>query len=128
MSFKTLKFKWARKLLKAKMFVVMTEKESAIAVDGADPYSFTDAIALAAQSAELEMFNESLSKLVADHKDALEKLGGIPDEVKPEKEAAVVNRKVNAKPVAKTSKPVRQPRAKVRGSKTTQAKVPKKKA
>lgn len=71
MSFKTVKLRWAKKLLKAKMFVVMTEKESAIAIDGADPYTFTDALALAAQAAELEMFHSSLGELIRDHQRAL---------------------------------------------------------
>lgn len=93
MSFKTAKLKWAKKLLRAKMFVVMTEKESAIAIDGADPYSFTDAIALAAQAAELEMFQQSLAGLLKQHQDALKKLSGDSNV----KKSTTTRRKANAK-------------------------------
>lgn len=75
-SFNRVKLRWARKLLGAKMFVVMTEKESAIAIDGADPRSFTDALALAAQAAELEMFQEKLGGLIVAHHQALKDLNG----------------------------------------------------
>lgn len=112
MNFRMVKIKWARKLLKAKMFVIMTEKESAIAVDGADPYSFTDAVALAAQSAELEMFHESLGKLIADHKDALNKLGGVSNEPTTQK-APAASRETNAKPTPKGGKRVGQQKATV---------------
>ena len=113
MSFKTAKLKWAKKLLRAKMFVVMTEKESAIAIDGADPYSFTDAIALAAQAAELEMFQQSLAGLLKQHQDALKKLSGDDDA----KKASATRRKTSTKQTTETRvKRARQAKTAVRGS------------
>lgn len=92
MSFKRAKMKWAKKLLKAKMFVILTDKESAIAIDGVDPHSFTDALALAAQAAELQLFHEQLGDLLKEHAAALKVLSGVPDE-KPIKKAPATNRK-----------------------------------
>lgn len=124
MSFNTLKLKWARKLLKAKMFIVMTEKESAIAVDGADPYTFTDAMALAAQSAELEMFQQSLNQLVKDHQDALKNLSGVSNEAKTKK-SATSNRKADAVKSAEKTRHPRQLKASVRSDKTKETKAKK---
>lgn len=74
MSFTSIKIKWAQKLLKAKFFVVLTDKEAVIAIDGADPRSFTDLMALSSQTAEIEMFLDKLMLLSKDHKAAVDKL------------------------------------------------------
>jgi len=71
---RAVRVRWARKLLGAKYFVVLTDKESVIALAGVNPESFTDALALASQSAEIEMFYNSLGDLMKDHKKALNKL------------------------------------------------------
>lgn len=76
MSFKSLKLRWARKLLRAKYFVVMTDTESAIAFEGVNPNSFTDEIALRAQATELQQFYTQLGTLVGEHEEALKKLTG----------------------------------------------------
>ena len=76
MTFTGLKLKWAKRLLKAKYFVVLTDKESAIAIDGADPSSFTDMLALTAQAAEIDEFYSKLGELVKQHRDAVTKLTG----------------------------------------------------
>lgn len=70
---------WAKKLLKAKYFVVLTDKESVIALDGADPNSFVDVLALTAQSAEVNDFYEILGELVKDHAAAIKALTGEAD-------------------------------------------------
>lgn len=108
MSYKTVRFKWARKVLKAKMFVVLTEKESCIAIDGADPFSLTDSLALAAQTAELEMFRDSLNNTIRDHKLALDRLSGVTNENNQETTAAsgTAVRNTTAK-ATKQSRPVR---------------------
>lgn len=82
MTTKRIRIMWARKLLGAKHFVVMTDKESALMFEGIDPREFTDALALAAQAAELEAFQESLTGLMLEHKDAIDKLGVKSDKSK----------------------------------------------
>lgn len=72
------KLRWAKKLAQAKFFVVLTDKESVIALDGVDPNSFTDILALQAQSAELDSFMEALQELKAEHERKLDELEGGP--------------------------------------------------
>lgn len=79
MRFTTIKARWAKKILRAKYFVVLTDKESVIAIDGADPDSFTDLLGLSSQQAEIEMFYNKLGSLVKDHKLAIDKLTGVQD-------------------------------------------------
>ena len=76
MSFYRIKVRWAKKLLHAKYFVVLTDKESAIAIDGADPDSFVDHLALESQAAEVQMFYEKIAELVKTHNKALAKFQG----------------------------------------------------
>lgn len=71
MNYKATRLKWARKLLRAKYFVILTDKESVIAISGVDPSQFTDAMALAAQTAELVMFRDKLEELIVQHNKAL---------------------------------------------------------
>lgn len=79
MKFTAIRIKWAKKLLGAKYFVVLTDKESAIALDGAKPDSFTDILALSAQAAEVNKFYEMLGELVKQHEAAVEELIGKRD-------------------------------------------------
>jgi hypothetical protein len=72
-------------LMKAKFFVVLTDKQASLALDGVDPYSFTDVLALNAQAAELELFRDKLTELIKEHKKARKQLGGIADAVTSDK-------------------------------------------
>lgn len=71
MTYRTVKVKWARRLLRAKYFVVMTDRHSAILFEGVDPESIVDRTALEAQAAEIEYFYEQLGDLVKRHKKAV---------------------------------------------------------
>lgn len=68
------KTKWASKLIGSKFFVLLTDKESVISLDGVDPNSLHDAIALDAQGASLREFHSRIGMLVKDHDKAAEKL------------------------------------------------------
>lgn len=68
---KRLRIRWAKRLIGAKYFVAMTDTQSVVALDAADPNEFTDVIALAAQAAELEAFYDKLGMLIQTHKDIL---------------------------------------------------------
>lgn len=103
MKFNTLKLKWAKKLLAAKFFVVMTNKESAIAYEGVDPRSFTDVLALTAQAAELQEFYEQLGVLVKEHETAIEALTG-GDDAKPK---TATTRSKKPRTAKSTRKPTR---------------------
>lgn len=73
---RSVKARWATKLLRSKHFVVMTDKESVICFQGVDPNSFDDLLALMAQSSELQMFNDKLKELIRRHDKAIKKLKG----------------------------------------------------
>lgn len=81
MTFTNIKIRWAKKLLRAKYFVVLTDKESVIAMDGADPGAFSDIMALSAQTAEVNDFYEKLGALVKEHEVAVHKLTGGTSEI-----------------------------------------------
>lgn len=66
--------KWAKKLMGAKYFVVLTDTESVIALEGANPENFDDIIALQSQGAALADFHSKLGELVKDHEKAAKKL------------------------------------------------------
>jgi hypothetical protein len=74
MKYKTIRTKWAAKLLRAKYFVLLTDKESVIAMQGVDPLFSTDVFQVQAQAAEITYFIESLQRLQKDHDQALKKL------------------------------------------------------
>lgn len=69
-----LKAKWCRKLMRAKYFVLLTDKESVIALEGADPNSMVDVVNLEAQKAELSLFRSKMKTLVKDHEEAITNL------------------------------------------------------
>lgn len=73
---KMFKAKWARKLMQSKYFVVLTDKESVIALEGTSPDSMNDAIALAAQSSALVEFRDKIQELINAHNSAISKLHG----------------------------------------------------
>lgn len=76
MTYRQARILWAKRLLRAKYFVVMTDKESAIAFDGTDPDDFQDQLALRSQTAEIELFYEQLGDLVKRHQEAVSKAMG----------------------------------------------------
>jgi hypothetical protein len=78
-----LKLLWARRLLRAKYFVVMTDRGSAISFESADPKSLTDAVGIASQRAELQSFYQSISSLIIEHDKAIKKLTGVGNADKP---------------------------------------------
>lgn len=73
MNYRVVKAKWAKRLLQAKFFVVMTDTHSAILFEGVDPESITDRTALEAQAAEIEYFYGELGLLVKRHQKAVAK-------------------------------------------------------
>lgn len=79
---RSVKLRWARKILGAKFFVVLTDREGVIALDGADPNQILDVVALTAQSAELQDFADKLSMVIKDHDRAIRKLNGLSDKPK----------------------------------------------
>lgn len=68
---KRLRLKWAKRLIGARYFIAMTDREAVIALDAADPDTITDTVALTAQAAELEAFYDKLGELIKRHRDIL---------------------------------------------------------
>lgn len=68
------KLKWANKVLRAKNFVVLTDKESIIAVEGVKPMSLNDLVMLSEQAAAIENFIFMLKDLQAEHEDRVKQL------------------------------------------------------
>jgi len=68
---RVIKMRWARKLMQAKYFVLLTDSEAVIALDGVEPELMLDAISLEAQSAELKEFRRRIDILIKDHNRAL---------------------------------------------------------
>lgn len=75
MSFTSIRLKWARKLLRARYFVVMTDHESAIAFEGVNPELLEDVVSLHAQTAELRQFYNEIGQLLRQHEAAVAKIG-----------------------------------------------------
>jgi hypothetical protein len=76
MGMKQVKARWAAKLLRSKHFVVLTDKESVICLQGADPDNIEDFVILAAQTAELQDFSDKLKLLIKDHDRAIRRMKG----------------------------------------------------
>lgn len=74
MTFTAVKLKWAKRVLQSKYFVILTDKHSVIALQDANPDTFTDRMALAAQAGEVREFHSRLGALIKRHDAALEKL------------------------------------------------------
>lgn len=74
--FNRIKVRWAKKLLSARFFVILTDKESVIALEGADPKSFNDLLALTSQTAEITDYHDKLGELVGEHEQAVINLTG----------------------------------------------------
>lgn len=76
MGMRQVKARWAGKLLRSKHFVVLTDKESVICLQGASPDDINDYVALAAQAGELQDFSDKLKLLIKDHDRAVRKMKG----------------------------------------------------
>jgi hypothetical protein len=68
--------RWAWRLLRAKYFVVLTDKASCFMLDVADPSLESDKLALHAQTAELQMFKNALDEAIKQHQEAVDNLTG----------------------------------------------------
>lgn len=64
---RNVRLRWARKILQAKHFVVLTDKDSVIAIEGVSPTSLDDIIELAEQAAAIESFIFRLRELQKEH-------------------------------------------------------------
>lgn len=72
---RVLNVKWANKVLKSKNFVVLTDKESMIALKGVDPDSLDDIFILQSQQAAINQFIDSLENLRKRHERRVQELG-----------------------------------------------------
>lgn len=68
--------KWANRILRSKNFVVLTDKESVIYLDGIDPDSMSDLITLTAQASSLQVFTDRLQQLQKRHEKKIIELSG----------------------------------------------------
>lgn len=89
---KRLNMKWAIKVLRAKYFVVLTESESAIVLEGVDPQSMYDPLMLRAQADSIKEFQSNLADLLKVHQDRIDELS---------KEGDVTGKRKKAKQKAK---------------------------
>jgi hypothetical protein len=83
----------ARRVARAKFVIVLTDKESTIALDGVDPRSFKDIVALHAQAAAIDDFIARLKELQVEHEVAIRKLEGVSSAAISKKKSTKVNRK-----------------------------------
>lgn len=68
------RLKWALKVLKAKHFLLLTDKESIISLSGVDPRNLNDELKLQQQSLEIENFLELLQDFQAEHEKRIARL------------------------------------------------------
>jgi len=95
------RIKWAIKILFAKYFVVLTDKESVIAMKGIRPDKFQDLLALKAQQNAIEDFGHKLKKLRSKHDKMVDKLVGNEIADKPKSKGAYAkSRKTSKKPAS----------------------------
>lgn len=76
MGYNLVRLRWAYRILRAKYFVVSTDKASVLVLDAVDPHRESNRLSLEAQSQELTMFLESLTKFIKDHEKAVKKILG----------------------------------------------------
>ena len=60
--------------MRTKNFVVLTDTESVINLEGTDPEKFLDILTLTAQANSLDIFDGKLHELMDDHAKAVDKL------------------------------------------------------
>jgi hypothetical protein len=106
---KRLNLKWARKLMKAKTFVVCTETESFIAIEGINPNNLNDMLTLQAQQASIDSFITDLEGLREAHQRKVQELGG---------QVGITREEASAKDVPKTDKAPAKSRAKAKTRKS----------
>lgn len=97
MSLRTLQLKWAAKIARARFFVVLTDKEAAIVMDGVEPENIEDKLALQAQTAELRTFHDALGGLIKDHDRVLDRYYKESSDAKSAKKNPKKRSKTNAK-------------------------------
>lgn len=102
---RVIKMRWARKLMQAKFFVLLTDSEAVIALDGVEPELMLDVISLEAQNAELREFRRRIDILVKDHDSALAKL-------RKDKRATTNRRTTTARRPSQSKKQVRTRKSK----------------
>jgi hypothetical protein len=100
---KRLSLTWARKLLKAKSFVVCTDTESFIAMEGINPNNLNDMLVLQAQQASIDSFISDLEALRELHQQRVRELGGQVG-VTREKSSAKTTGKANKAPSKKAKR------------------------
>lgn len=69
---KSIRVKWAQRILKAKFFVALTEKDAVIYLKGADPTTFEDETALVSQAVTIDTYIKRLQQLRRSHDQVLE--------------------------------------------------------
>lgn len=62
---------WAKKLLRTKNFVVLTDTESVISMKGVQTDTLDSMVMVEAQKAALSMFHTRLGRLIDQHKELL---------------------------------------------------------
>lgn len=74
MTSRLVRLRWARKIMGSKGFLVVTDRESVIALEGMDPRLLRDELALQEQVASIENFLYLLKDLQAEHIKAIDRL------------------------------------------------------
>lgn len=97
MSERNLRIRWAHKLLKAKSFVVLTDKESIIALKGVNPNKLTDVLSLQEQAASLDNFLQQLKALQEEHEHAIETIMEARNETPQQAKATGGRKKIKVK-------------------------------
>lgn len=82
---KRIKLLWAKKIFKARFFVALTESDSVILLQAADPTRLGDAIAIRTQKATLTAWSKQLEDLIKQHDIAFKKLNDKAKSTKKEK-------------------------------------------
>lgn len=74
MTFNKAKLLWAKRLMRARFFVVLTDTGSAIGLRGVNPESIEDVVALKAQQAEIKRYAVQLQEVIDKHDRAINEL------------------------------------------------------
>lgn len=91
--------RWARKILKAKHFIVLTDSEGIIALQGVDPHNLHDVIMLEEQAATISGFMERLKDLKREHDEAIANIMEVSDRESKKKVSRAKRSKTKAKEV-----------------------------
>lgn len=97
---KSTRLRWAKKILGAKYFVVLTDNESVIALEGVDPHNLHDIVALQEQSASIDNFMYMLKDLKQEHDEIIaRKTEGSKGETRKKKVSINKRKKTSTKEV-----------------------------